>query len=81
MSSNNQSLANIPNPENLPQLAKAKPVIKMSSRQSRHLAQAVVLEETLVLCGERRVQQRLGDHRKGKRAARALASGIEQVAA
>lgn len=46
MSSNNQSLANIPNPENLPQLAKAKPVIKMSSRQSRHLAQAVVLEES-----------------------------------
>lgn len=46
MSSNNQSLANIPNPENLPQLAKAKPIIKMSSRQSRHLAQAVVLEES-----------------------------------
>lgn len=46
MSSNSQSLVNVPNPENLPQAAPAKPPIKMSSRQSRHLAQAVVLEES-----------------------------------
>jgi membrane fusion protein, adhesin transport system len=42
-----QSLVNVPNPDNLPAVPpQAKPPVKMSSRQSRHLAQAVVLEET-----------------------------------
>ena len=42
-----QSLVNVTNPGNLPEpAAPAKPPIKMSSRQSRHLAQAVVLEES-----------------------------------
>ncbi|MDO8606309.1 MAG: HlyD family type I secretion periplasmic adaptor subunit [Phaeospirillum sp.] len=45
--STSQSLVNVPNPGNLPEpVAPAKPQIKMSSRQSRHLAQAVVLEES-----------------------------------
>jgi len=45
--STSQSLVNVPNPGNLPEpAAAAKPQIKMSSRQSRHLAQAVVLEES-----------------------------------
>ncbi|TAN55362.1 MAG: HlyD family type I secretion periplasmic adaptor subunit [Magnetospirillum sp.] len=45
--SSSQSLVNVPNPGNLPEpAAPAKPLIKMSSRQSRHLAQAVVLEES-----------------------------------
>ncbi len=45
--STSQSLVNVPNPGNLPEPAPAaKPPIKMSSRQSRHLAQAVVLEES-----------------------------------
>ncbi|OAN43993.1 membrane-fusion protein [Paramagnetospirillum marisnigri] len=48
MSSNSQSLANVSgNPQNLPQTVAPKPpAVKMSSRQSRHLAQAVVLEES-----------------------------------
>ena len=45
--SNSQSLVNVPNPGGPPEPASAaKPQIKMSSRQSRHLAQAVVLEES-----------------------------------
>ncbi len=42
-----QSLVNVPNPENLPEVPPpAKAVVKISNRQSRHLAQAVVLEES-----------------------------------
>jgi len=45
--STSQSLVNVPNPEHLPEVAAAPKVpIKMSSRQSRHLAQAVLLEES-----------------------------------
>lgn len=44
-----QSLVNVPQPDpgNLPAVAPpARPPVKMSSRQTRHLAQAVVLEES-----------------------------------
>ena len=48
MTTPSQSLVNAPNPEHLPEVAPqaAKAVVKMSSRQSRHLAQAVLLEES-----------------------------------
>ncbi|CAA7617415.1 Membrane-fusion protein [Candidatus Terasakiella magnetica] len=45
--SNSQSLVNVPTPDKTPDTASSgKALIKMSNRQTRHLAQAVVLEES-----------------------------------
>ncbi|ARJ65417.1 membrane-fusion protein [Magnetospirillum sp. ME-1] len=42
-----QNLVNVPQPDKVPQAAaSSKSVIKLSNRQSRHLAQALVLEES-----------------------------------